>query len=173
MCKAVYKLSTSPDYNASELASWPPCLYVAPHLSPGLSPRFYVLECLGPDPPSASLVDLWSNTKLAVLDTQPALRDRLAVMASPQVLILVLSIAEILQMCQCVIKSCKKQTYCTIRTFHLIGFHWHACKCAHTLSLATEKCMPQTYNYFWHMRKSCKFCMQIYYLLKREKIVYS
>ncbi|XP_023712953.1 dipeptidyl peptidase 4 isoform X2 [Cryptotermes secundus] len=75
----------SPDYNASELASWPPCLYVAPHLSPGLSPRFYVLECLGPDPPSASLVDLWSNTKLAVLDTQPALRDRLAVMASPQV----------------------------------------------------------------------------------------
>jgi dipeptidyl aminopeptidase/acylaminoacyl peptidase len=69
----------------SELASWPPCLYVAPHLSPGLSPRFYVLECLGPDPPSASLVDLWSNTKLAILDTQPALRDRLAAMASPQV----------------------------------------------------------------------------------------
>ena len=80
-------LPTSPDYNASELASWPPCLYVAPHLSPGLSPRFYVLECLGPDPPSASLVDLWSNTKLAILDTQPALRDRLAAMASPQVLV--------------------------------------------------------------------------------------
>jgi len=64
---------------------------VAPHLSPGLSPRFYVLECLGPDPPSASLVDLWSNTKLAILDTQPALRDRLAAMASPQVLVHILN----------------------------------------------------------------------------------
>jgi hypothetical protein len=91
MFKRFINLPTSPDYNASELASWPPCLYVAPHLSPGLSPRFYVLECLGPDPPSASLVDLWSNTKLAILDTQPALRDRLASMASPQVLVHVLS----------------------------------------------------------------------------------
>lgn len=85
MFKQFIKLPTSTDYNASELASWPPCLYVAPHLSPGQSPRFYVLECLGPDPPTASLVDLLSNTKLVVLDTQPALRDRLAVMASPQV----------------------------------------------------------------------------------------
>jgi hypothetical protein len=90
MFKWFINLPTSPDYNASELASWPPCLYVAPHLSPGLSPRFYVLECLGPDPPSASLVDLWSNTKLAILDTQPALRDRLAAMASPQVHALIL-----------------------------------------------------------------------------------
>ncbi|KDR11620.1 Inactive dipeptidyl peptidase 10, partial [Zootermopsis nevadensis] len=77
--------STAMSGDISELASWPPCLYVAPHLSPGQSPRFYVLECLGPDPPTASLVDLLSNTKLVVLDTQPALRDRLAVMASPQV----------------------------------------------------------------------------------------
>jgi len=92
MFKHFTNLPTSPDYNASELASWPPCLYVAPHVSPGLSPRFYVLECLGPDPPTSSLVDLWNNTKLAVLDTQPTLRDRLAVMASPQVLVFGLSV---------------------------------------------------------------------------------
>lgn len=58
---------------------------MAPHLSPGLSPHYYVLECLGPDPPSSSLIELLTNTRLTILDTQPSLRDRLAVMASPQV----------------------------------------------------------------------------------------
>jgi hypothetical protein len=29
------------------------------------------------------------------------------------------------------------------------------------------------YNYFQHMKKSCNICIQIYYLLKHEKMVYS
>ncbi|XP_049834245.1 inactive dipeptidyl peptidase 10-like isoform X2 [Schistocerca gregaria] len=61
------------------------CLFVQPHFSPGLSPRYYVLECLGPDPPFHVLVDALSNTRIAMLDSLNSLRDRLAKMAMPQV----------------------------------------------------------------------------------------
>nr|CAD7264415.1 unnamed protein product [Timema shepardi] len=36
----------------------PVCLYSVPKFSMGPSPRFFALECLGPDPPSVSLVEI-------------------------------------------------------------------------------------------------------------------
>jgi hypothetical protein len=143
MFKQFINLPTSTDYNASELASWPPCLYVAPHLSPGLSPRFYVLECLGPDPPTASLVDLWSNVKLAVLDIQPALRDRLEVMASPQVHVLCLSMCH-----SCAVNA----SPCDLKPV-INKLHTKSC----------EKCMSLSYQHFKHTQKV--LCTHVYCLI--------
>ncbi|XP_049940274.1 inactive dipeptidyl peptidase 10-like [Schistocerca serialis cubense] len=61
------------------------CLYAWPHFSPGISPHYYVLECLGPGPPFHALVETTSNARIAMLDDLKYLRDRLQRIAVPQV----------------------------------------------------------------------------------------
>ncbi|XP_063241591.1 inactive dipeptidyl peptidase 10-like [Bacillus rossius redtenbacheri] len=68
-----------------EAGSRPACLYSDVHVSPGPSPRYLVLECLGPDTPTAELLDLVTGARLAVLDRRDQLRHRYLAMALPQV----------------------------------------------------------------------------------------
>ncbi|XP_054274362.1 inactive dipeptidyl peptidase 10-like isoform X2 [Macrosteles quadrilineatus] len=61
------------------------CLYTRATFSPGLSPRFYILECLGPDVPSVLVMNALTNTKVALLDGNSLLAQQYAAMARPQV----------------------------------------------------------------------------------------
>nr|CAD7432612.1 unnamed protein product [Timema monikensis] len=63
----------------------PVCLYSVPKFSMGPSPRFFALECLGPDPPSVSLVEVSSNTRILTLDSYSIWRERFHSMAAPQI----------------------------------------------------------------------------------------
>jgi len=60
-----------------------PCLYSNAYFSP--SARFYIHECLGPEPPVVWLVDARNNTRIALIDDYPALRKTVASLAFPQV----------------------------------------------------------------------------------------
>ncbi|XP_063230556.1 inactive dipeptidyl peptidase 10-like [Bacillus rossius redtenbacheri] len=67
------------------LAGVPRCLFSRAHFSPGPSPRYAVLECLGPDTPSSHLVDVVASAQVMLLDAHSALRGRYLAMARPQV----------------------------------------------------------------------------------------
>ncbi|XP_075238106.1 dipeptidyl peptidase 4-like [Lycorma delicatula] len=78
--------------NISSVVDWelwparsPSCLYTSTTFPPATSPRFYLLQCLGPDPPSLLLMDAFTNMKLATLDLHTALMERYALMARPQI----------------------------------------------------------------------------------------
>ncbi|XP_059485201.1 inactive dipeptidyl peptidase 10-like isoform X3 [Neocloeon triangulifer] len=60
-----------------------PCLYSNAYFSP--TARFYVHECLGPEPPVVWLVDAASNLRVALLDDHPSLRNTLATLALPRI----------------------------------------------------------------------------------------
>ncbi|XP_067000020.2 inactive dipeptidyl peptidase 10 [Anabrus simplex] len=68
--------------NGTEMA--PHCLFTWPHFSPGPSPRFCLLECLGPNTPTISLVDIKMRL-ITILDAYTALKERWEGMATPQV----------------------------------------------------------------------------------------
>jgi inactive dipeptidyl peptidase 10 len=62
-----------------------PCLFSHAYFSP--SRRYYIHECLGPEPPLIWLVDVRANnTRIALIDDYPALRNKVAVLALPQVI---------------------------------------------------------------------------------------
>lgn len=60
------------------------CIYSDAHFSPG-SARFYVHECLGPQPPVTWLVEARTNSRLELFDEHSALRETLAELSLPQV----------------------------------------------------------------------------------------
>ncbi|XP_046680384.1 inactive dipeptidyl peptidase 10-like [Homalodisca vitripennis] len=61
------------------------CLYTRATFSLGTSPRFYILECLGPDTPSVLVLNALTNTRVTMLDPHKLLADRYTSMARPQI----------------------------------------------------------------------------------------
>ncbi|XP_039298256.1 inactive dipeptidyl peptidase 10-like isoform X2 [Nilaparvata lugens] len=95
-CQIYFDNSTSANStNSTALNStidwemWPvqssSCLYVSAIFSPGPRPKFYLLQCLGPDVPSLILMNTVYNTKIATLDSNSLLSERYQAIARPQV----------------------------------------------------------------------------------------
>lgn len=47
--------------------------------------KYYIQECLGPDVPISFLIDTATNYRIAILDSNAALRKRLSTLALPQI----------------------------------------------------------------------------------------
>ncbi|XP_065353279.1 inactive dipeptidyl peptidase 10-like isoform X2 [Cloeon dipterum] len=60
-----------------------PCLYSNAFFSP--SAKYYIHECLGPEPPVIWLVEARTNARIALIDDYPTLRKTLATLALPQI----------------------------------------------------------------------------------------
>ncbi|KAL0277760.1 UNVERIFIED_CONTAM: hypothetical protein PYX00_004935 [Menopon gallinae] len=63
----------------------PRCLFAKVYFNSLYNPRYYVLDCLGPEVPSTVLVDAVSNQVLTVLNANTELRNLFYSMAIPQI----------------------------------------------------------------------------------------
>lgn len=63
----------------------PHCLFSKVYFSSLHNPKYYVLDCLGPEVPSSVLVDVSTNTILSILNLNSELRSLFSTMAAPQI----------------------------------------------------------------------------------------
>ncbi|EEB12760.1 dipeptidyl-peptidase, putative [Pediculus humanus corporis] len=61
------------------------CLYSNVYFNSVYNPKYYVLDCLGPEVPSVFIFDVSTNSMLAVLDANSELRSIFQAMAVPQI----------------------------------------------------------------------------------------
>ncbi|KAK6616843.1 hypothetical protein RUM43_014984 [Polyplax serrata] len=63
----------------------PHCLFSKVYFSSVYNPKYYILECLGPDVPSIAIYEVFTNSMVTLLDGNTELRYMLNSMAAPQV----------------------------------------------------------------------------------------